>query len=107
VTFSNSAAPPPPPPPTFTGAWNTTWFGAMHLTQTGNQVTGTYALCNGTATISGTVTGSTLDGTWTEPCDSGQGRIRVALSANGNSFSGQWGEGANTPSVAWTGTRTS
>ncbi len=107
VTFSNNAAPPPPPPPTFTGNWTTTWFGAMHLTQTGNQVMGTYALCNGAATISGTVTGSTLDGTWTEPCDGGQGRVHVALSADGNSFSGQWGEGTKTPSVSWTGTRTS
>ena len=53
----------------WTGAWNTD-FGAMSLTESGNHVTGTYAYCNGTATISGQVTGSTLTGTWTQPCNS-------------------------------------
>lgn len=91
--------------PTFTGNWNTS-FGPMQLTQTGNQVTGTYADCpNSGATISGQVTGSALDGTWTEPCHNAQGRIHFVLSSDGNSFTGLWAVGSNNPSAAWNGTR--
>jgi hypothetical protein len=86
--------------PTFTGTWNTT-FGSMTLTQTGNQVTGTYVDCsNPAATISGTVAGSVLDGTWTEPCHNAQGLIHFVLSADGSSFTGLWGLGSATPTGA-------
>jgi hypothetical protein len=105
TTPSTSPPPPPPPSPTFTGTWNTS-FGSMQLTQTGNQVTGTYADCpNNGATISGTVTGTALDGTWTEPCHNAQGRIHFVLSADGKSFTGLWGVGSATPTGAWNGTR--
>ena len=82
--------------PTFTGTWNTN-FGPMTLTQTGNQVTGTYADCpNNGATISGVVAGSVLDGTWTEPCHNSHGLIHFVLSADGSSFTGLWGVGSAT-----------
>jgi hypothetical protein len=97
---------PPPAAPSFTGNWNTS-FGPMHLTQSGNTVSGTYAICNGTATITGQVTGSALDGTWTEPCDGGQGQIHFVLSADGKSFTGLWGVGTGAPTNSWNGTRTS
>jgi hypothetical protein len=78
----------------------------MMLTQTGNQVTGTYVDCsNPAATISGTVAGSVLDGTWTEPCHNAQGLIHFVLSADGSSFTGLWGLGSATPTGAWNGTR--
>jgi hypothetical protein len=80
-----------------------TGFGAMHLTQTGNRVTGTYAYCNGSAAISGQVTGSTL--TWTQPCNAKNGRIHFALSSDGSSFTGTWGYRNATPAVPWSGTR--
>jgi hypothetical protein len=91
-------------PPSFTGTWNTT-YGPMQLTQNGNQVTGSYVICNGAATISGSVSGRTLDGTWTEPCDGGQGGIHFVLSNDGTSFTGLWGQGTNPPGAAWNGTR--
>ena len=98
VTFGNATA------PSWTGNWNTD-FGAMHLTQSGSHVTGTYAYCNGVATISGQVTGSALDGTWTQPCNSKQGRIHFVLSPSGISFTGLWSYGTASPTSRWNGTR--
>ena len=77
----------------------------MHLSQSGNSVTGTYAYCNGSATINGQVTGSTLNGTWNQPCNSKNGRIRFVLSSDGNSFTGTWGYGSATPTSPWNGSR--
>jgi hypothetical protein len=88
----------------WTGDWNTS-FGATHLTQSGNQVTGTYAYCDGRATINGQVSGNALDGTWVQPCNSRNGHIHFVLSRDGSSFAGTWGYGNASPTSSWNGTR--
>jgi hypothetical protein len=103
VTF-NTVGSAGPTQTSWTGTWNTS-FGSMHLTQSGDRVTGTYAYCDGTATISGTVSGSTLEGTWTQPCNSRNGRIDFVLATNGSSFTGTWGYGSAAPTNPWSGTR--
>jgi hypothetical protein len=90
---------------TWAGSWNTD-YGAMNLTQSGNSVTGTFGNCNGTATISGQVSGFVLDGTWTQPCNSKTGRIHFVMNSDGRSFAGAWSYGNSTPTSSWNGTRT-
>jgi hypothetical protein len=89
---------------TWTGTWHTT-HGVMHLTQNGGQVSGTYATCGGRATVTGQVTGTSFDGTWTEPCDSHSGRLHFTLAADGQTFKGSWGYGRGAPKMSWNATR--
>lgn len=83
----------------FTGTWDPSSSGAwgtygqfMRLTQSGNQVTGTYDYQHGT--IKGTVSGLTMTGTWAEeptygpPSDAGP--IKMTMALDGNSFTGSW-----------------
>jgi hypothetical protein len=99
--------------PTFTGKWLTTWQAGEHdipmtLTQTGSNVAGTYEYSDGT--ITGTVQGTTLTGTWTENGDS-KGPVVFILSADGKSFSGWWAHdyedfaAIQKESPTWTGKR--
>jgi hypothetical protein len=92
--------------PTWTGHWHST-HGAMRLTQDGAQVTGSYAACNGRATIAGNVSGSTFVGTWTEPCDFHSGRLHFTLAPDGQSFKGSWAYGRSAPRLTWSATRVS
>lgn len=78
----------------------------MILTGSGNQVSGTYGLCNGTAKISGQVQSSALDGTWTQACNSRSGRFHFVRSPDGKSFTGAWSYGNATPTTRWDGTHT-
>lgn len=78
------------------GDWYTD-FGKLNLIQDGNRVTGTYKFRNGTLT--GTIVGNTITGTWTEVADSGtskepKGSFRFVFSPDGKSFKGSWGYGA-------------
>ncbi len=87
---------------TFDGVWFTD-FGEMHLTQQGNQVSGTYDYDGGKLT--GTVTDSVLRFQWTQAGGKGSGRFLLA--ADGKSFKGYWYRGAD-PALAdqvWNGTR--
>jgi hypothetical protein len=92
-----------------TASWAGTWrtdYGAMSLTQTGNMVRGTYAVCGGSATISGTVSGGTLTGTWNEQmCGNGSGALEFTMSGDGRSFTGKWARGSGVPTNPWNGTR--
>ena len=101
---STSSSQPTPPAQSQSGAvanWTGTWqcatWGKLYLSQTGNQVTGWYDWDNGK--ITAYATGSTLVGTWSEaptfnpPDDSGD--LQFNLSADGNSFTGQWRYGAS------------
>lgn len=85
----------------WTGTWSTQW-GDMTLTQNGSTVTGKYTHDDGT--ISGTVNGNVLTGTWKEP---GQvGKIRFVMSSDGKTFSGGWGYNDEAPERSgWDGTR--
>ena len=89
----------------FTGIWSST-YGTIHLVQSGSHVDGTYASCNGTATISGQVVGRVLTGTWTQSCNSKNGHLRFTLSSDGKSFTGVWSYGTAPPTQPWNGTRT-
>src|SRR5581483_1599485 len=82
----------------FGGQWDHN-FGSMTLTQNGNIVTGTYKndYDGGIGAIAGTVTGNVLTGTYQK---NQIGPIQFTLSADGKSFTGNWG-GSN----QWCGAR--
>lgn len=89
------------------GNWNT-YFGNMTLTQSGNEVVGTYEADNGR--INGTVIGNRLVGTWSDapvyspPTQAGD--IEFNLSQDCNSFSGRWRYGSEGNwTNNWSGTR--
>jgi hypothetical protein len=90
------SAPPAPEEGIWTGTWDSEQWGEMKLTQKGNTITGTYTWDEGK--IEGTVSGTTLRGTWSEspsyspPDDAGD--FEFTLSADGNSFSGHWRYGS-------------
>ena len=84
-------------PSEWTGTWDSSQWGEMKLTQNGSSVTGTYTWDEGK--IEGTVSGSTLRGTWSEspsyaPPDNA-GDFEFTLSSDGNSFSGKWRYGSD------------
>lgn len=87
--------------------------GNMTLRQNDDRVTGKYTNDNGE--ITGTLYDATLDGFWIEDhsdrrCSSAKnGRYywgRISFEFNNNGFSGTWGYCNDSPSRAWTGTRT-
>jgi hypothetical protein len=89
-------------------AWNGSWdsdFGTLKLTTSGSSVSGTYDYLGGKVT--GTVSGNTLTGTWSEqdtyqpPNDAGD--LQFTFNSDG-SFSGQWRYGSSGDWSAWNGT---
>ena len=90
------------------GIWQTT-YGQMHLSQTGNQVTGTYE--NDDGQIVGTVSGNVLTGTWSEaptysPANNDAGDVELTISPDGNSFTGHWRYGSSGGwAGSWSGNR--
>ena len=79
------------------GDWNSTASGEgscgdsvgrfqLTLTQSGKSVTGSYY--GGTASLSGTLDGNVLVGTWKE--SDGTGSLRFILSDDRNAFEGSW-----------------
>jgi hypothetical protein len=100
--------------PSFSGTWKTTWLAGeqdipMTLTQTGSAVAGTYEYSDGT--ITGTVEGSTLTGTWTENKGDSKGPVVFVIAADGKTFSGWWAHDyedfdlIRKESPTWTGKR--
>jgi hypothetical protein len=93
---------PPLPPAIFVGNFSGHWvmnFGAMDITQSGANVTGTYhnSFTGGNGTIAGTVTANTLNGTYTI---GGSGPFQLTLGGGGNTFDGNWNS-----SNKWCGAR--
>jgi len=89
------------------GTWETT-YGTMILTQTENIVSGYYEHSNGT--ISGTVSGNVLTGTWAEspthlpPDDAGD--VQLTLSGDGLTFTGGWRfDSSGSWNMNWNGTK--
>ena len=90
----------------YSGTWALTtvrgWEGKMFLSQAGNAVTGTYEYQHGH--ITGTVSGLTLTGSWSEeptyapPDDAGS--FTVTMSPDGTYWSGTW---QYSPSSTYTG----
>lgn len=92
---------------------------SLSLTQNGNTVTGTYFMAPVLYLVNGTVTGSTVSGTWVQPTDpvvpNDTGDFSFSMSADGSSFAGTWirtgpgtGSGGSEPQGqggSWTGTR--
>ena len=74
---------------TWYGTWTTQCGGStcndMTLTQDGTSVSGTYA--GGGGTVSGTVNGMELDGTWNR---GGSGTFHFYIQGNGLQFRGNW-----------------
>ncbi len=100
-------APPASPPPAsatelrFDGLWETT-YGRMRLRERGDAVRGSYSYAAGSS-IEGEREGKRLEFRYTEPAAAGEGWFE--LSADGQSFAGQWrAEGARRWS-GWSGKR--
>jgi hypothetical protein len=74
---------------------------SLVLKQSGGTVTGSYY--NGSASLTGTVQGNTLKGTFTEA--SGNGSFIFVLSDDGTGFTGSWGPQDGSKSGTWNGTR--
>jgi len=105
ATPKGTPAATPTAPCSWTGAWNTN-FNEMRLTQAGNSVTGDYDYDGGT--ITGTVSGDTLTGTWSEvPPPSDAGGFVFTMSPDCQSWSGTWGNGSDSGPASWQGTRAS
>ena len=80
------------------GVYSTT-YGTMALTQSGSAVTGTY----GIHSITGSVSGNTLIGTWIHNNGDGRsGPLEFEFTESG--FSGWWSEEGR-GQVSWSGTR--
>jgi len=89
------------------GTWETT-YGTMILSQSGNQVTGSYEHSNGI--ITGTVSGNVLYGTWSEAptytAPDYAGDVQLTISPNGFTFTGGWRNGSSGSwSMNWNGTK--
>ena len=89
------------------GTWETT-YGTMILSQSGNQVTGSYEHSNGI--ITGTVSGNILYGTWSEAptytAPDYAGDVQLTISPNGFTFTGGWRNGSSGSwSMNWNGTK--
>jgi len=94
-----------------TGGWAGTWdsnWGTLVLTQTGDSLSGTYTWDNGQ--IDGQISGNSFWGIWSEapsyspPDDAGE--VQWTLSADGNSFTGQWRYGLSGDwDGTWSGTK--
>lgn len=94
----------------WTGSWDLGYDEIMILTQSGNQVSGTYG--NDRGRISGTVSGNTLVGIWAEGAgESGNtGPFEFIMNDQGNAFTGRyWFEtrGSDEDSKTWDGKRIS
>lgn len=77
--------------PVVSGLWNGDWetdWGSMSLVQSGNSVNGTYVSSGYLNTIKGTVSGSTLTGTFEER-GGYSGNVEFSLSADGQAFTGR------------------
>jgi hypothetical protein len=74
----------------WTGTWDFDWSHALKLTQSGNRVTGSYKPSgwNYTGYIDGTLSGSTLNGTWIE--NDQTGKLEWNMAADCNSFTGRY-----------------
>lgn len=101
---------------TWTGTFMTTWQGGGHdvrmvLVQSGSSVTGTYEYSDGT--ITGTVQGNRLIGTWTEDKGESEGPVEFELAQDGKTFAGWWAykgddlEESKRGEPSWTGIRVS
>ncbi len=77
------------------GEWSTT-YETLTITQNGVEVEGVYA--NGQGTITGTVDGAKINGTWFRSGNSGS--LAFFLPGNGDQFNGNWNN-----SNAWCGRR--
>ena len=104
------SAPAQPAGCTFAGEWSSDW-GEMNMVQNGSSVSGTYTFDDGRVT--GTVSGKTLTGTWSENADENAylppdnaGDVQLNLSDDCNSIEGAWRYGSEGEmSGGWSGER--
>ena len=98
VTRSNLCAP-------FEGVWSTN-YTQITFRRSGNSVTGSYQY-QGASTLSGTLTGNVLVGESYQPSYPNpryrRGRFRFVLSADNQSFTGQWWDADGNLGGEWNG----
>lgn len=103
----------PSPARDFAGEWSTT-FGILRLKASGNHVRGPYEFCDGT--LSGTVRGKRLEGTWeedTSACEDSvsasrtvaEGTFSFKLDPEGEAFTGWYKTKGSPEPNEWDGTR--
>lgn len=97
-----AAQEPAPAAADFSGPWDTT-FGRLTLEQKDGQVTGSYAITGGQATITGKVRQRTLTFSYTEGDIQGEGEFTLA--EDGRSFTGKWRARGGADWHVWTGKR--
>ena len=87
-----------------TGKWDTFEWGILTMSQTGTTVTGSYNYLEGT--ISGTLEGNKLTGTWTQT--NGGGVFEFNFSSDGDSFTGGYNHKTDPQNwhTNWKGKRT-
>lgn len=90
----------------FEGVW-TTNYTPITFRRNGNRVTGSYEY-SGASTLSGTLSGNVLEGEYSQPnypnASYRRGRFMFVLSADGQSFTGQWWDAnGNLGGSAWNG----
>jgi len=76
-------------------------FKEMTLSQSGNNVTGTYKHNNGR--VEGTLNGRTLTGLWFQ--DNGKGKFVFEFNSDYSGYTGKWGYNDAAPSAKWNGTK--
>ncbi len=87
----------------FAGEWDTT-FGRLSLKVDGKSAVGTYVVAGGAVNdLKGEIDGGKLTFTYSEPSVAGEGHF--TLSADKQSFSGQWREKGATRWSSWDGRR--
>ncbi|MGI9550123.1 MAG: hypothetical protein ACR2MT_02895 [Aurantibacter sp.] len=89
------------PPFSASGTFNTQ-YGPITLRHSGGSISGTYY--EGKATVSGSLNGLVLTGTWTQT--NGSGDFVFTFSSDGSSFDGKWrSKNGTTWSENWDGAR--
>ena len=88
--------------PKFAGTWKSS-FGTLRMTQTKDQVEGTYVSSGQLCSLTGKAKGRKLTFTYRESTVTGEGSFELA--AEGKSFTGKWRAAGTTPWGEWTGQR--
>jgi hypothetical protein len=94
-----------------TGRWSTLFGGAtgasrarLSLVQSGAAVTGRYRGRGGSGTVSGTLRGATVRGTWRDQAGS-RGSFTWNFAPDGARFSGEWSYEGSSRAASWNGSR--
>ncbi len=112
----NIAEGPMPQGGSYTGVWHSPQYGEMHMTQTGEEVTGEYRKDERSGRLQGRVQGNVMHFEWSEERElvagrpvvtRGRGYFRYAIGEDGDHYiRGEWGvDGSNRGGGEWNAVR--